>query len=84
MNGGFFVFSRRIFDYLDDSAGCILERQPLSTLAEEGEIKVYRHTGFWQCMDVPKDRDMLDEHYARNGSRAADRCRSPSADAGPG
>ncbi len=67
VNGGFFVFSRRIFDYLDESADCILERRPLEKLAEEGEIKVYRHRGFWQCMDVPKDRDMLDEHYARNG-----------------
>ena len=77
VNGGFFVFSRRIFDYLDDDAACVLEREPLETLAREGEIKVYRHDGFWQCMDVPKDRDMLDEHYSRKSRLPAERASVP-------
>jgi glucose-1-phosphate cytidylyltransferase len=67
VNGGFFVFSRGIFDYLSDREDCILERGPLESLAAAGELKIYRHDGFWQCMDVPKDRDMLDEHFARGG-----------------
>jgi glucose-1-phosphate cytidylyltransferase len=63
VNGGFFVFSREIFDYLEERDECVLERRPMEALAEAGELKIYRHDGFWQCMDVPKDRDMLDEYF---------------------
>jgi glucose-1-phosphate cytidylyltransferase len=65
VNGGFFVFNRRIFDYLDDRDDCVLEGQALERLAAEGELQIYRHSGFWQCMDVPKDRDMLDDYFRR-------------------
>jgi glucose-1-phosphate cytidylyltransferase len=43
----------------------VLEGQALERLAAEGELQIYRHSGFWQCMDVPKDRDMLDEYFRR-------------------
>ena len=50
----------RIFDYLSTDDGCILEREPIERLAKDGELCVYQHDGFWQCMDTPKDREMLD------------------------
>ncbi|MGZ8474919.1 MAG: glucose-1-phosphate cytidylyltransferase [Candidatus Limnocylindria bacterium] len=78
VNGGFFVFSSRIFDYLANDSACVLERGPMERLAADGELQVYRHDGFWQCMDVPKDRDMLDEHFARGGHLPA-RSRVPVA-----
>jgi glucose-1-phosphate cytidylyltransferase len=53
VNGGFFVFDRRIFDFLDDN--CVLEREPMERLARAGELKAYTHTGFWKCMDTYKD-----------------------------
>ena len=53
VNGGFFVFERAIFDYLDDDS--ILEGEPLMRLADEGELMAYRHDGFWKCMDTYKD-----------------------------
>jgi glucose-1-phosphate cytidylyltransferase len=53
VNGGFFVFDRRIFDYLDDDS--VLEGEPMERLARAGELKAYRHTGFWKCMDTYKD-----------------------------
>jgi glucose-1-phosphate cytidylyltransferase len=53
VNGGFFVFERRIFDYLDDN--CVLEHEPMERLARDGELVAYRHTGFWKCMDTYKD-----------------------------
>ena len=53
VNGGFFVFERAIFDYLDNNS--ILEGEPLMRLAEEGELMAYRHDGFWKCMDTYKD-----------------------------
>lgn len=53
VSGGFFVFQRRFFDYLDDN--CILEKEPLSRLAEEGQLSLYRHEGFWKSMDTYRD-----------------------------
>ena len=53
INGGFFVFDRRVFDYLDDNS--TLEREPFVRLAREGQLMAYQHTGFWKCMDTYKD-----------------------------
>jgi len=53
VNGGFFVFDRRVFDYLEDNSD--LERECLVRLAEEGELMAYQHSGFWACMDTYKD-----------------------------
>lgn len=53
INGGFFIFNRGIFDYLDDT--CVLEREPLQRLAAERQLMAYPHTGFWKCMDTYKD-----------------------------
>jgi glucose-1-phosphate cytidylyltransferase len=53
INGGFFVFDRKVFDYLDDD--CALEREPFGRLARERQLMAYRHTGFWKCMDTYKD-----------------------------
>jgi glucose-1-phosphate cytidylyltransferase len=53
INGGFFVFNRGIFDYLNDD--CVLERAPFERLAQAGELIAYQHTGFWKCMDTYKD-----------------------------
>jgi glucose-1-phosphate cytidylyltransferase len=61
VNGGFFVFSRAIFDYLSDEDNCVLEREPLERLASDGQLQIFTHEGFWQCMDTPKDREMLDQ-----------------------
>lgn len=53
INGGFFVFERDILDLLEGDP--VLEEGPLETLAAEGELMAYRHTGFWKCMDTYKD-----------------------------
>ena len=60
INGGYFVFSRRFFDYLENREDCILERTPLKRLAEDGELRVYHHSGFWQCMDTFRDYNFLE------------------------
>jgi len=52
-NGGFFVFSRRIFDYLDGNS--VLEREPFERLAKDQEMALYKHDGFWHAMDTYKD-----------------------------
>jgi glucose-1-phosphate cytidylyltransferase len=61
INGGFFVFRREIFKYLDEHESCILERAPLERLAAERQLHAYRHDGFWQCLDTLKDHMLLEE-----------------------
>jgi glucose-1-phosphate cytidylyltransferase len=60
INGGFFVLSRDIGDYLGADDECVWERGPLEELAKEGELKSYFHDGFWQPMDTLRDRQMLE------------------------
>ncbi|SDD53866.1 sugar phosphate nucleotidyltransferase [Ruegeria marina] len=64
INGGFFVFERRFLDYIPDDPECILEREPLERLAAERELRVRRHSGYWQCMDTFKDYLLLNEIFA--------------------
>jgi len=59
ISGGFFVCRREIFDYLDESRNEMLEQDPLRNLARDGQLMVYRHKGFWQCMDTYRDYKLL-------------------------
>ena len=63
-NAGFFVFDRRVFDYLDGD-DCILEREPLERLAAEGELMAYRHDGFFYAMDTYREYKLLNELWDR-------------------
>lgn len=65
INGGYFVFRKDIFEYLEDNDACILERGPLEKLAFDGELKVFQHKGFWQCMDTNRDHKFLSETWGR-------------------
>lgn len=60
INGGFFVLEPSVFDYIEGDS-TIWERGPLETLAEEGELSAYRHSGFWQPMDTLRDKHVLEE-----------------------
>lgn len=62
VNAGFFVFNRRIFDYLSGH-DCILEREPLERLAQEGQLVAYRHTGFFFAMDTYREYKYLNEMW---------------------
>lgn len=66
INGGFMVLEPEIFDRLDDD-NCVLEREPLECLAQEGKLGIYRHSGFWQCMDTQRDKNRLEQLW-QNGS----------------
>ncbi|MFA5032614.1 MAG: glucose-1-phosphate cytidylyltransferase [bacterium] len=59
VNGGFFVFNRKVFDYLKDGDNCYLENEPLEKLASSGELMVYMHKGFWQCVDTQRELGIL-------------------------
>jgi glucose-1-phosphate cytidylyltransferase len=60
INGGFFVFNKEIFDYLENDM-TILEKSPLEKLSREGQLMSFQHNGFWQCMDTIRDKEYLNE-----------------------
>jgi len=59
INGGFFVIENRIFERLESNS--VLEREPLVSLAAEGELIAFQHPGFWKCMDTYKDSVEMNE-----------------------
>jgi len=63
INGGFFVCSPKVFDYIDGDA-TIWERKPLEALARQNQLAVYMHKGFWQPMDTLRDKLHLEELWA--------------------
>jgi glucose-1-phosphate cytidylyltransferase len=60
INAGFFVLSPRVLDYIDQDS-TVWEREPLERLAEEGNLNVYQHNGFWQPMDTLRDKHYLED-----------------------
>ncbi|HLD86894.1 MAG TPA: glucose-1-phosphate cytidylyltransferase [Candidatus Nanoarchaeia archaeon] len=66
VDGGYFVFNRRIFDYLSLDKNCALEDEPLKNLAKDNQFVAYSHSGFWQCMDIPQHLDYLNEVWNKN------------------
>lgn len=64
INGGYMVMEPEVFRYLSSDEGCILEREPMETLAAEGKLGIYKHNDFWQCMDTQRDRSLLERLWA--------------------
>jgi glucose-1-phosphate cytidylyltransferase len=60
INGGFFVLNPKVLNYIygDD---CVWEQEPLSALAELGQLQAFRHEGFWQPMDTLRDKNYLEQ-----------------------
>ena len=59
INGGFMVMRPEIFDYIEGNF--MLENEPFNKLTEHDELRAYKHTGFWQCMDTIRDKRKLEE-----------------------
>ena len=60
INGGFMVCEPEILDLIE-SDKTIFEQYPLQTLAKNGQLGAYKHSGFWQCMDTLRDKIYLNE-----------------------
>ena len=60
VNGGYFICEPKIYDFIEDDL-TILEKGPLETISEMGELMSYKHEGYWQCMDTKRDHDHLEE-----------------------
>jgi glucose-1-phosphate cytidylyltransferase len=63
INGGFFVLSPKVIDYVTDDA-TIWERDPLEKLSQDMQMSAYLHDGFWQPMDTLRDKMLLEEMWA--------------------
>jgi hypothetical protein len=60
INGGYFVLSPKVIERINGDATS-WESEPLKGLAEDGELTVYKHQGFWQPMDTLRDKNQLEE-----------------------
>ena len=60
INGGFFILEPEIFDLIEADS-TIWERQPLETLASQGQLNAFFHKGFWQPMDTLRDKQILED-----------------------
>jgi glucose-1-phosphate cytidylyltransferase len=65
-SAGFFVFNRRVIEYLDDGDECVLEQGPLQRLSTEGELMAFRHEGFFAAMDTYREFQYLNELWAKD------------------
>ncbi len=54
-SAGFFVFNRKVLDYISDDPACILEREPIENLCREGQLMAYQHNGFFYAMDTYRE-----------------------------
>lgn len=63
INGGFFIFRREIFDYMNDGEELVVE--PFRRLIEAGQLVAYRHRGFWASMDTLRDKQLLEDMFER-------------------
>lgn len=64
INGGYFFFERDFLPYISQDEGCVLEREPLVKLAQDGGLDMYRHRGYWACMDTQRDLEHLNKLWA--------------------
>lgn len=62
INGGFFVFEPKVFDYLHGDS-TVLEESPMENLVKDNQLMAYQHYDFWHCMDTIRDRDVLSEMW---------------------
>lgn len=63
INGGFMILAPMVFDLIEGDS-TTFEREPLEKLAQMGELTAYQHSGFWQCMDTLRDKQMLEKLWA--------------------
>jgi glucose-1-phosphate cytidylyltransferase len=61
INGGFFVCSPKVFEYIPRDSQCVFEQGPLENLARDSQLVAHRHFGFWRCMDTMREKTELED-----------------------
>jgi glucose-1-phosphate cytidylyltransferase len=65
ISGGFFICNYNIFDYIKEMDSVVFEQEPMKDLVNNKELAVYKHDGFWQCMDTYRDWQLLNTLYEK-------------------
>lgn len=65
INGGFFALEPKAIDYVDDDS-VFWEEDPLSRIAEDGQLSAYKHRGYWQSMDTLRDKNVLESLWGKD------------------
>ena len=69
INGGFMVIDRKFIGrYLNGQEDQFCEREPLTRCAADGEMQVFKHQGFWQCMDNQREYNMLNAMWEKGNA----------------
>jgi glucose-1-phosphate cytidylyltransferase len=68
ISGGYLVFNREVFSYLPNNDQCVLEKDVLQKLADDQQLRVFRHEGFWQCMDTYRDYVYLQDLWEKGNA----------------
>ena len=63
INAGFMVLEPAVLDFIKNDTS-VFEREPMETIAKEGQMVCYKHTGFWQCMDTLRDKEKLEKMWS--------------------
>lgn len=66
INGGFFVFSQKVFDYIPSGEDVVLEQEPLKKLASDAQLMSFKHDDFWYAMDTQRDKIHLESLWSTN------------------
>jgi glucose-1-phosphate cytidylyltransferase len=64
INGGYFVIEPAFFDLISGDE-TMLEREPLESAAQMGQLMAYKHEGFWHCMDTKRDHELLESMWSK-------------------
>ena len=68
INAGFMLMEPEVFDFIDGD-DTIFERAPLQKLSAEGKLGVYKHYGFWSCMDTARDKHALEVTWSNGDAK---------------
>lgn len=63
ISGGFFVCSRKVFEYLPPGDDLVFEQEPMRKLVADSQLMLHEHDGFWQCMDTYRDYQLLNQLF---------------------
>ena len=60
INGGYFVLNSKVFDYIDNDQ-TLFEKEPMTNLCNDNNLKAFKHENFWKCMDTKRDLEILND-----------------------
>jgi len=66
INGGYFVFKKEFFNDIPNDSRCNIEHEPIDAIVSKKQLSVFKHKGFWQCMDTYRDNQLLETMWKEN------------------